>query len=112
MAIELNLAGKRALITGASEGIGRAIAGRLAGEGCDLYLAARTKARLDEFRTRLMERHRVDVGVFPLDLGLSENQHALSKACIDADILVNSAGSIPIGTIEEIDEETWRAATA
>ena len=110
MAIELNLAGRRALITGASEGIGRAIASRLAGEGCDLYLAARTEARLDELRSSLMDAHGIDARVFPLDLGLSENQRVLAEACRDADILVNSAGSIPIGTIEEIDEDAWRAA--
>ncbi len=110
MAIELNLAGKRVLITGGSEGIGRAIARRLAGEGCNLYLAARTEARLERLREELIEANGVDIGIFPLDLGVSENQRALAAACRDADILVNSAGSIPIGTIEEVDEESWRKA--
>ncbi len=52
----------------------------------------------------------VDVAIFPLDLGLSENQQALAEACSDADILVNSAGSIPIGTIDQVDEQAWRKA--
>ena len=110
MAIELNLAGKRALVTGGTQGIGRAIARRLAGEGCDLYLAARTEADLAALRGELMDGHGVDVGIFALDLGLSANQHTLAEACRGADILVNSAGSIPIGTIGEIDEDSWRTA--
>ena len=71
MAIELNLAGKRVLITGGSEGIGRAIAHRLAGEGCNLYLAARTEARLEGLREELIDANGVDIGIFPLDLGVS-----------------------------------------
>jgi NAD(P)-dependent dehydrogenase (short-subunit alcohol dehydrogenase family) len=110
MAIELNLAGKKVLITGGSEGIGRAIAHRLAAEGCDLYLAARTEARLEALRDELASAHGVEVAIFPLDLTIGENQHILAEACRDADILVNSAGSIPIGTIEEVDEEAWRKA--
>jgi NAD(P)-dependent dehydrogenase (short-subunit alcohol dehydrogenase family) len=110
MAIELNLAGKRALITGGSEGIGRAIAQRLAGEGCHLYLAARTEATLAALKKELTEAHGVDVGIYPLDLTVGANQQSLAEACRDADILVNSAGSIPIGTIEEIDDESWRKA--
>ncbi len=110
MAIELNLAGKRALITGGSQGIGRAIARRLAGEGCDLYLAARTEADLEALRRELIDGHGVDVGIFALDLGLSENQRVLADSCRGADILVNSAGSIPIGTIDQVDEEAWRKA--
>jgi len=110
MAIELNLAGKRVLITGGSEGIGRAIAQKLAGEGCDLYLAARTETRLNELQGELAKSHGVDVGIFPLDLSIGANQIALAEKCSDADILVNSAGSIPIGTIEEVDNISWRQA--
>ena len=54
--MDLQLSGKKALITGASMGIGKAIALSLAREGCDLALCARDKARLDiaadEIRTK------------------------------------------------------------
>jgi NAD(P)-dependent dehydrogenase (short-subunit alcohol dehydrogenase family) len=109
VALELDLGNKRALITGASEGIGRAIAVRLAKEGCHLYLAARSAGNLESLK-REAEAEGVEARVFPLDLSLSKNQKALSEACADADILVNSAGAIPIGTIEDIDEATWRKA--
>ncbi|MCW5770126.1 MAG: SDR family oxidoreductase [Rhodospirillaceae bacterium] len=107
--MELELAGKKALITGASEGIGRAIALRLAAEGCPLYLSARSADRLDSLKQET-EALGVAVKTFPLDLSRSENQRSLSAACADADILVNSAGAIPNGTIDDIDEATWRAA--
>ena len=42
--MDLNLSGKRVLITGGSKGLGLAIAHRFAAEGCDLHLASRTKA--------------------------------------------------------------------
>ena len=46
--MELNLAGRTALITGASKGIGLAVAKRFASEGCNLVLAARSEGRLEE----------------------------------------------------------------
>ncbi len=45
--MDLNLKGRRALITGGSKGIGLAIATSLAAEGCDLHLAARTQSELE-----------------------------------------------------------------
>lgn len=110
MALELNLAGKKAVVAGASEGIGQAIARKLAAEGCDLYIAARSKDRLNELAREVRQAHGVDVTVFAMDLSKSANQRKLSAAAADADILVTSAGAIPIGRIDEIDDETWRKA--
>ncbi len=110
MALELELAGRRAVVTGASAGIGAGIARRLAAEGVHLYLAARSKDRLEALARELHDAHGVEVAPLALDLGSSEAQMELAAAASDADILVNNAGAIPSGTLQEIDEATWRSA--
>ena len=107
--MELGLRGRRALVTGASQGIGRAIAESLAREGCNLHLVARNAQALEALRTTLTQAHGIDATIHAADLSLRGAAHAISEACGDADILVNNAGNIPRGDILELDEETWRA---
>jgi len=106
--MDLKLRGKTALITGGSKGIGKAIAFRLAEEGCDLHLAARNAEDLETVATELRAEYSVLVTVHPMDLGSGENAVALVAACGDVDILVNNAGAIAAGSISDIDEATWR----
>jgi 3-oxoacyl-[acyl-carrier protein] reductase len=108
--MELGLRGKRALVTGASKGIGRAVAETLAGEGCDVDLAARGLAALEEAAEAIRARSQVGVRVFTADLAKPDDRARLIDSSGDADILVNNAGSNPAGAIEDIDEATWRAA--
>ncbi|MEL0019805.1 MAG: short-chain dehydrogenase/reductase [Rickettsiales bacterium] len=108
--MELGLTGKRVLITGASKGIGRAVAETLAEEGCSLHLASRTEADLATARDEINERHGVQVTIHPLDLSDSANVRQLVKDTEGIDILINNAGAIPGGDIEKVDEATWRAA--
>lgn len=108
MALETNLRGKTAVVTGASEGIGRAIAEALAREGAHLHIAARTAARLEALKSSLEQAHGVSVTCHPHDLSQSDNQAALTAAAADADILINSAGAIPKGRVDEILEPQWR----
>ncbi len=110
MSLELDLAGRRAVVTGASAGIGAAIARRLAAEGVHLYLAARNKGRLEALASELQRAEGVEVTILALDLCRGDAQRELAAATAAADILVNNAGAIPRGTLEEIDEATWRTA--
>jgi NAD(P)-dependent dehydrogenase (short-subunit alcohol dehydrogenase family) len=108
--MDLNLKGKTALVSGASKGIGHVVAETLAAEGCNLHIAGRNEAALSELAARLTGDHGVAVKVHSGDLGVTRDVEALGKACADVDILVNNAGDIPLGTLEEIDGETWRKA--
>ena len=108
--MDLNLAGRKALVTGASKGIGRAVARTLAEEGCDLVLVARTAADLERVRDEIRAARNVAVTAVPLDLSNGEAARGLARDFPEIDILVNNAGAIPGGTLAEIDEPRWRQA--
>ncbi len=108
--MDLGLRGQKALITGASKGIGRACAEVLAEEGVDIVLVARTEADLDAVRAKIAGEHNVAVRYLALDLADSRNVDRLAAECPDTDILVNNAGAIPGGNIAQIDEARWREA--
>ncbi|HEY5185164.1 MAG TPA: SDR family NAD(P)-dependent oxidoreductase [Actinomycetes bacterium] len=105
------LAGRVALVTGASSGIGRAVAVALAREGAAVAVAARRTDRLDALREELVS---LGVRVLVLELDVSDE-----AACRDAvagtvaelgalDILVNNAGVMLLGTVQGADTEDWR----
>ena len=108
--MDLNLAGRTVLITGASKGIGYAAAEAFAAEGCHLHLVARTEADLDKAKESLHKAHGVEVAVHPMDLSQPGAVEKLISASPDVDILVNNAGAIPGGNLDAVDEERWRAA--
>jgi hypothetical protein len=108
--MELGLRGKRALVTGASKGIGRACAEVLAEEGCDVVLVSRTAADLEAARAAIVAKHNVAVRIYPFDLSQSRNVDQLAAECPDTEILINNAGAIPGGNIDTVDEVRWREA--
>jgi 3-oxoacyl-[acyl-carrier protein] reductase len=108
--MDLKLAGKTALITGASKGIGRATANAMAEEGCNVVLVARTAADLKAAQAEIARKSNVRVDVFAADLSDSANVEKIAAAFPGVDILVNNAGAIPGGNLIEIDEKRWRAA--
>jgi 3-oxoacyl-[acyl-carrier protein] reductase len=108
--MDLKIAGKTALITGASKGIGRAAAEVMAAEGCNVILVARTAVDLDAAKSAIVRKANVRVDTVAADLSVSANVDQLAKDFPKVDILVNNAGAIPGGTLLDVDEARWRAA--
>lgn len=106
--MDLGLKGKRALVTGASQGIGRACAEALAAEGCDLDIVARNRDTLEQARTELAKRHGVEVTAHAVDLTRQGAAAQLAEQCAGVEIAVNNAGNTPRGTLLEVDETAWR----
>ncbi len=106
--MNLDLAGKSVLITGASRGIGRAAALTFASEGASLHLAARSADELESLRAEILGKHKVKVQLHPGDLSTTKSMVALASACGDVDVLINNAGDIPAGTIEGLEDADWR----
>jgi NAD(P)-dependent dehydrogenase (short-subunit alcohol dehydrogenase family) len=108
--MDLNLEGKTALVTGASRGIGAAIAQELAREGVRVCLAARDKAKLEEVAARISGKD--NSAIVALDL----REPSSAKSAIDAavgafgrlDILVNNAGATKRADFFTLTEEDWQ----
>ncbi len=101
-----SLKGKVAVVTGASRGIGAAIAEALAEEGCRLVLAARSVDRLEEVAAYLTRRHGNAVLTIPTDIGDESQARNLIERAADqfgaVDILVNNAGVGIYGAVDEL----------
>jgi NAD(P)-dependent dehydrogenase (short-subunit alcohol dehydrogenase family) len=108
--MDLHLRGKRVLITGASKGIGAAAAEAFAEEGSHLHLAARSGDLLTALAERLRSNHQINVTIHTVDLRSSADIARLADEAGDIDVLVNNAGDIPGGSLDRIDEPTWRHA--
>ncbi len=108
--MELGLTGGVALVTGASRGLGRAIALELAGEGMDVALVARSREPLEEVGRAVAARGRAAL-VCAADL----REPSAAAACVTAvhgrfgrlDLLVNNAGATRRGDVLELGEEAW-----
>ncbi|HXX04792.1 MAG TPA: SDR family oxidoreductase [Xanthobacteraceae bacterium] len=106
--MDLKLSGRTALVTGASKGIGLGVAQWLAREGVHVGMVARSAERLEKEAVALGKTTGVNIRTLAADLSDTNARQRVADAFPDVDILVNNAGAIPGGTIEEVDEQTWR----
>lgn len=102
-----------ALVTGATSGIGLAIAHELAGRGHDLVIVARRPEELDRIAAELATRHSVRVHPIALDLSAPDAADRLSATLPDdyrpIDVLVNNAGFAQFGPFVDADPEAESA---
>jgi NAD(P)-dependent dehydrogenase (short-subunit alcohol dehydrogenase family) len=114
--MDLQLTGKRAIITGGSKGIGLAVAHALAAEGVDVVLAARTKDTLEKAAAQVSERSGRRAIPVVTDTGDDESVKALVARAVEelggVDILVNNASNQAVGAgfpdlASTSDEDFW-----
>jgi len=111
--MQLTMPGRRALITGASLGIGRAIGHRFAGAGADVALVARRQDVLDEAKAEIEAASGRDVVTVSADVSTAEGCAQAFEATVSAlggvDVVVNNAGSSARGPFVDITDEDWQA---
>jgi len=108
--MDMQLQGRRVLVTGGSKGIGLACAEAFAAEGCDVILAARDAATLAAAAEKLRAARQVRVETLAADLSQDAERERLHAAFPDIDILVNNAGAIPSGRLQDIPIARWKQA--
>ncbi|PZN96266.1 MAG: 3-oxoacyl-ACP reductase [Alphaproteobacteria bacterium] len=90
--MDLHIHGRKALVCGASKGLGHAAAESLAREGVNLTLVARGAALLEDVAAQLRAEHGVAVETVAADLGTAAGRQAVLAICPDPDILVANPG--------------------
>ena len=97
----------KALITGASSGIGKEFAKLMAKKGYDLALVARNKQELEKLATELKNQYNINIEIMDVDLSIIENCKEIHKRIQDVDILINNAGFGDCGnfTTTSLDKE-------
>ena|SRR5436190_5244048 len=108
--VDLGIRGRKALLTGASRGLGKACALALASEGVDVTIVARTREPLEKAGAEIATATGVKVTTVAGDITTSHGRAAALKACPEPDILLNNAdGPLP-GDFRDWARETWIAA--
>lgn len=105
-----SLAGKNALVTGASRGIGRAIAEGLASAGADVAITARSSAALDDTATTIrgLGRNASAIAMDVTDvISIRSGVDEAVKALGGLDILVNNAGMEQVCPSLDVEEDLW-----
>lgn len=108
--MDLNLKGKKALVTGASLGLGKAVAIALAEEGVQLYLNSRSLENLQNAAEQIKQQTGIEPVLIDADLVAQEGLDKIATSISDIDILISNAGGPPPGKFVDHDDKTWHNA--
>jgi 3-oxoacyl-[acyl-carrier protein] reductase len=108
--MDLGIAGRRALVCGASKGLGRGCAQALAEAGCDVTIVARTASEVEQAAREIGEHAGRRVQFVACDITTPDGRSAALHACADPDILVNNAGGPPPGDFRAWTRDDWLRA--
>jgi hypothetical protein len=106
--MDLKLAGRTVLVTGGSKGIGLGVGRWFAQEGCHVRLVARSADLLEQGAAAIRKDFSVDARGHAADLADAAARAKVVAAWPDVDVLVNNAGGIPGGALDEVDDAAWR----
>jgi NAD(P)-dependent dehydrogenase (short-subunit alcohol dehydrogenase family) len=106
--MNLQLKGKKALVTGSTAGIGFAIAQGLAAEGASVVVNGRTAKRVEDAIAEIRKSHpAADLSGVAADVSNADGCAKLSAAVKDVDVLINNAGIFEPKPFEEIPDADW-----
>jgi 3-oxoacyl-[acyl-carrier protein] reductase len=108
--MNLGIAGRKAIIGGASAGLGKACAMSLAREGVEVTIVARTLANIEAAAGEIRIATGVKVTPVAVDINSDEGRAAILRACPEPDIVINNSGGPPTGNFRDWDREAWIAA--
>jgi len=108
--MDLGIRGKRALVCGASKGLGFGCAQALAAEGVEVTLVARTADTLEAAAQRLRDQTGATVHAVACDITTPEGRAKALAVCPQPDILINNAGGPPPGDFRDWGRDQWIAA--
>lgn len=110
--LDLGIEGRIAIVTGGSDGLGRATAARLAAEGCKVVICARREEHLKMAAEAIMEETGGEVLAVPADVSKAGDIDALVEGTLrrfnGVDILVNNAGKSAAASLEDVDDAAWQ----
>lgn len=110
--MDTGLQGKRALVTAASKGIGRAVATALLAEGCRVAICSSTQANIDRTASELSATG--EVHAMAADISQPDECADLAEWTLETlgglDVLVTNCAGPPAGRFEDFDEAAWRHA--
>jgi 3-oxoacyl-[acyl-carrier protein] reductase len=105
--MDLNIAGRKAIVSASSKGLGKACAQALANEGVDVWICARTSETLQTTADEINAAGGGTATAITADITTESGRLALLDACPAPDILINNAGGPPPGDFRDWGQQDW-----